>query len=230
MIEFMQETLCAYYQSCHMKKADMQITLVAASPELLPPFPPALRDIAKKELVRKGVRVLTGETVTEVKPGKILFADKSFIEAGIIVWVAGVKPSVIEIPGAAKEKNSRITIDQNLRVTGVENIFALGDVSGTAPMLAQVAAQQARTVATNIKAVLEGTPLVPFTFFEKGLLLSIGQWYAAGKIMGLTLKGPLMWLLWRGIYLFNFHSWRKRFRIAVEWFINSFYPRDITEI
>lgn len=229
IVEFMQETLCSYYRSCHIKKIDMQVTLVAASPELLPPFPPKLREIAKKELVRKGVKVLTGETVTEVKPGKIIFKDGSFIEAGLIIWVAGVKPSTIEIAGADKEKSGRIKIDEFLQVTGPSNIFALGDVSGTAPMLAQVAAQQAKTVAHNIGARMKNENLATFHFHEKGLLVSLGQWYAAGKLFGLTMRGPIMWLIWRLVYLFNFHSWRKRFKIAAEWTINLFYPRDITE-
>lgn len=230
IIEFMQETLCSYYNSsCHLKKEDMQVTVVAASPDLLPPFPPELREIAKKELIRKGIKVMTSETVTEVKPGKIMFKDGSFIEAGTIIWVAGVKPSTIEIAGSAKEKNGRITIDEFLRVTGPENIFALGDVSGTAPMLAQVAAQQAKIVAGNIGATLEKNPLTTFKFHEKGLLVSLGQWYAAGKLFGIVMKGPIMWFIWRSVYLFNFHSWRKRVKIALEWTINLFYPRDITE-
>lgn len=230
IIEFMQETLCSYYRSCHIKKEDMQVTVVAASPDLLPPFPPELRAIAKNELVRKGIRVMTSESVVEVKPGKIIFADKSFLEAGLIIWVAGVKPTTLDIAGAEKEKNGRIKIDENLRVTGPSNIFSLGDVSGTAPMLAQVAVQQARTVARNIGASLDNTPLSKFVFHEKGLLVSLGQWYAAGKIFGIVLKGPAMWWLWRTIYLFNFHSWRKRIKIAVDWTVNLFYPRDITEV
>ncbi len=231
IIEFMQETLCSYYnRSCHMKKSDMQVTLVAASPTLLPPFPPALQVIAKNELIRKGIKVLTGETVTEVKPGRIIFADKSFIEAGTIIWVAGVKPVSPNLPNLEKEKNGRLKIDEYLRIAGKTEIFSLGDVSGTAPMLAQVASQQGKTAALNIAAAINNTPLTPFKFFEKGLLVSLGQWHAAGKILGVTMKGPLMWWIWRTVYLFNFHSWRKRIKIAVEWTVNLFYPRDITEV
>jgi NADH dehydrogenase len=231
IIEFMQETLCSYYgTTCHLKKEDMQITVVAASPDLLPPFPPELRVIAKNELIRKGIKVMTGETVTEVKQNRIIFADKSFIDAGTIIWVAGVKPVSPNITGVEKEKNGRIKIDEFLRVVGHTEVFSLGDTGGTAPMLAQVATQQGRTVAQNIAASIRGTALVPFTFFEKGLLVSLGQWYAAGKIFGIILKGPLMWWIWRTVYLFNFHSGRKRFKIAVEWTVNLFYPRDITEV
>ena len=230
VIEFMQATLCSYYRACHMKKADMQITIVAASADLLPQFPAELREIAKMELVRKGVRVMTSETVVEVKPGKILFADKSFIEADTIIWVAEVKPSTIDIAGSEKEKSGRIKIDEYLKVVGVQGIYALGDVSGTHPMLAQVASQQACTVARNISAEITNVPASPFIYKEKGLLVSLGQWYATGKIFGVVMKGPLMWFIWRGVYLFNFHSLRKRTKIAFEWFINLFYPRDITEV
>jgi NADH dehydrogenase len=230
IIEFMQETLCSYYKNtCHLKKEDIQVTVVAASPDLLPPFPPELRAIAKNELIRKGIKVMTGETVTEVKQNRIIFKDKSFIDAGTIIWVAGVKPVSPDI-NVEKEKNGRIKIDEFLRVAGKTDIFSLGDVGGTAPMLAQVAAQQGRTVAENIRATIDNTPLVAFKFHEKGLLVSLGQWYAAGKIFGVVLKGPIMWWIWRTVYLFNFHSWRKRFKIGVEWTVNLFYPRDITEV
>jgi NADH dehydrogenase len=231
IVEFMKETLCSYYgNTCHLKKEDMQVTVVAASPDLLPPFPPELRAIAKSELIRKGIKVMTGETVTEVKQNRIIFADKSFIDAGIIIWVAGVKPVSPDMAGVEKEKNGRIKIDEFLRVAGKTDVFSLGDVGGMAPMLAQVAVQQGKVVAQNIKATLHNTPLTPFKFFEKGLLVSLGQWYAAGKLFGIVMKGPLMWWIWRTVYLFNFHSWRKRMKIAVEWTVNLFYPRDITEV
>jgi NADH:ubiquinone reductase (H+-translocating) len=231
IVEFMKETLCSYYgNTCHLKESDMQVTVVAASPDLLPPFPPELRAIAKAELIRKGIKVMTGETVTEVRQNRIIFADKSFIDAGMIIWVAGVKPVSPEIGGVEKEKNGRIKINDFLQVATKPDIFCLGDVGGTAPMLAQVASQQGKTVADNIAATIKKTPLVPFKFFEKGLLVSLGQWYAAGKIFGVTMKGPVMWFIWRGVYLFNFHSLRKRIKIAVEWFVNFFYPRDITEV
>ena len=252
ILEFMHDTLCAYYSKCGFDKSHMKITLVSASPDVLPQFPPNLRKLALLELTKKGIHVMTSENVTEVEWGKVIFSNKSFITAGTIIWVAGVKPTSIDIfsslNGIEKEKSGRLKIDQFLRVVDQKNassqgsssqdissqkssnIFSLGDVSGTAPMLAQVAAQQAKIVAKNIGASILDKPLIPFVFKQKGLLVSIGQWYAIGNIYGITMKGPFMWLIWRTVYLFNFHSWRKRVRIAIEWTINFFYPRDITEI
>ena len=231
IMEFMSEMLCSYYKSCKFDKSLMSVNLVAASPDVLPQFPEKLRAIAEKELRHDGIKIMTNMKVTNVDPGKITFSDGKTLEGNTIVWVAGVKPSYINIPGAQKEeKSGRIKIDQFLRVVVNEEIFALGDASGTLPMLAQVAAQQGQHTAKTIEASILGLQPIPFIFKEKGLLVSLGQWYAAGKIFGITLKGPLMWWLWRTIYLFNFHSWRKRLKIVSEWTVNLFYPRDTTQI
>lgn len=231
IIEFVKETLCSYYHSSCLTKEDMSVHLVAASPDLLSQFPQKLRLIAQKELEHDGINVMVNMKVTGVEHGKIIFSDGTFLEGNTIVWVAGVKPTYIEIPRAEKEeKSGRIKIDEFLRVIGPENVFALGDASGTLPMLAQVAVQQGKVAAANIKRSIVGELLQPFTFKEKGLLVSLGQWYAAGKIFGVTLKGPLMWWIWRTIYLFNFHSWKKRFKIASEWTVNLFFPRDISQL
>lgn len=254
LIEFMRDTLCSYYHHACFDSGDMTVTLVASSPDLLPVFPQEMRAIALEELKKRGVDVRLGVNVIEVanhevrtgKPAVIAPAApgspvphitqtaviESVILAQTIIWVAGVAATQWDIPGAERERGNRIKIDELLRVVGRPEIFALGDASGTYPMLAQVASQQAKIVARNITAVIESKPehMKPFSFKQKGLLASLGKWYAVGSIHGVTLKGPFMWWLWRTIYLFNFHSWRKRFRIAAEWTVDLFYPRDISSM
>ena len=234
MVEFLHDTLCIYYRKAGLKKEEVKVTLVATSPDLVPMFPPAMRQIALNHLVKKRVTVKTATTVVEVTANSVLLQDGSKICSGTTIWVAGVAPSMLEIPGAERLPNGRVKIDECLRVVGQQGaIFALGDVSAAEkplPMLAQVAVQQAKALAANITSAVRGKELTPFIYHEKGLLMSLGQWYATGHFFGLTFKGGLMWWLWRTIYLFNFHSWRKRFKIAAEWTVNLFYPRDITSI
>jgi NADH dehydrogenase FAD-containing subunit len=62
------------------------------------------------------------------------------------------------------------------------------------------------------------------------MLISLGFGEAAGDVLGFHLTGPLMWFLWRTIYLFKFNSWRKRLEIMSEWTLNLFSPSDISEI
>jgi NADH dehydrogenase len=124
------------------------------------------------------------------------------------------------------------------------------------PQLAQVAVQEAKIIAQNISTLIKyncdctsnpsldssrqssaSSPhtqvqasLTSFTYHSKGMLISLGSWQAAGDIFGIHPSGPLMWFLWRTIYLFKFTPWRKRFSIMFEWAINLFTPRDISEI
>jgi len=97
------------------------------------------------------------------------------------------------------------------------------------PMLAQVAVAQGKTVAKNIKNLVAGKALVPFTYKPQGELVSLGHGQAVANIMGVRFYGRFAWFLWRTIYLFKFISRAKKLKIAMDWTINIFYPRDITK-
>jgi NADH dehydrogenase len=98
------------------------------------------------------------------------------------------------------------------------------------PMLAQVAVAQAKVVAENIIASVEELPMTSFVYKAKGNFISLGQWYAAGEIFGVTISGKMAWWIWRTVYLFTFASWEKRLKIAFEWSLNLFLPRDTTKV
>lgn len=228
LIEYMRETLCSYYKDSGFKKDDVRVTLITNTPQIISQFPEDMRILAKEELERKGVKIITNATVAKIEPGIITFADSNILKTHTIVWVAGVKPSLYSIKGIEVGQKGRMDVNEYLQNTKNEKIFGLGDASGNLPMLAQIAVQQAKTVAQNIYAHNSGMELRKFTTNIKGLLISLGQWSALGNFKNKTLSGPIMWFIWRTIYLFNFNSWKKRFEIAIEWTINIFYPRDVT--
>jgi NADH dehydrogenase len=234
-IEYMQHTLCTYYKNSGFTKEDIKVNLLTTTPDIISQFPQDMRDIAMTELNKEGVKVLTNTIVTKVEPNLLTFKDGGSLKAHTIVWVAGVAPYFNNIKGitdvATVSAKNRIETNEFLQSTKYPEVFSLGDVSGTSPMLAQVAVQQGKVVAENIYALVDKKELMKFEFKQKGLLISIGQWYAIGNFKigsySFTLKGRLMWWIWRTVYLFNFLSWKKRFEIAGEWTLNLFYPRDI---
>ena len=230
LAEYVRDTLCVYYKDSGLSREDVKVTMLTNLPEILTVFPSDMRKIALAELKKKGIDVKVNTTVVKVDSHLITFSDNTNLSSHTIIWVAGVKPSVLEIKGLEAGQKGRIDTNEYLQTIKHPEIFALGDAGGSSPMLAQVAVQQAKVVARNIDALIDHTPLTKFTFFQKGLLISIGQWYAVGHFLGLTFKGRLMWLLWRAIYLVNFLSLRKKIEIAFEWTVNFFYPRDITYI
>ena len=218
--EYMQHTICTYYKNSNFKKEDIKVKLITATPDVISQFPIKMREVAIKELNKKGIEVLVNKIVTKVEPNTLTFKDESVLKAHTIVWVAGVTAG----------KDGRIEILPSLQTNTHPEVFAIGDTAGKHPMLAQVAVQQAETVAFNITALIDKTPLQNFVFKQKGLLISLGQWYAIGNFFGFTVRGRLMWLIWRAVYLFNFLSLRKKLEILVEWTINLFYPRDISRL
>lgn len=235
-VEYFKDTMCAYYRNSGITHRDVKVTLVTATPDLIPIFPPKMREIAEKELMRKGVSIMKNAKVVKVDPHMISFEGGTSLKAHTIVWVAGVKATTSDIKGTETgiktTDKRRLEINDFLQSNTRPEIFSLGDVSGTSPMLAQVAVRQGKVVARNIRAHADGATgeLSKWSFNQKILLISLGQWYAAGHFFGVTLRGFPMWWLWRTVYLFNFISLRKKVEIALEWTINLFYPRDITII
>lgn len=238
--EFARTSLCAYFADAGIKKDDVSITLVGKSTEVVPQFHPSVRTYVADSLQRKGVRLVLGKGVTDVKTSSIRLDDGKEIPAALLVWTTGVRPIFPAFFGEMKTDTSgRVLVDEFLRVKGNVNIFAVGDVAATLgmknadqplPMLAQVAVREAQHVAKNITALIKGKSLVPFSYRIRGLLLSLGQWDAAAEVLSFRFYGRFAWWLWRTIYLFNYPSWRKRFKVAGRWTVNLFTPRDITRI
>lgn len=234
--EFVEETLALYFEHPSLKK-EFTVSLISAGKDLLSGFDPKLRLWAEKQLQKKGVTVKLNMAVTNVTPDAISFGDGSTMQSSCTLWVAGVKAHYPKIEGLVYDPSGRIVVEETLQAKSQPDIFILGDASfhkdtkgSVAPMLAQVASKEATTVACNIQALIRGQKLHPFIFRPTGVLVSLGQWYAIGKIGPFRVRGRFAWWLWRTVYLFKFISWRKRIKIALEWTINLFYPRDITKV
>ena len=232
------------YRVC--KPEESFITLINAGPELLQTFRHSLRAAAEKRLHQSGVAVQLNATVTEVTGHGIRLSSGVFIASATVIWTAGVKPVIPHFEGDMPAlTGNRLAVDEYFRVSSDPHIFALGDVAGyvdrdvlnndptktkTLPLFAQVAEGQSKIVAKNILSSIRKKPLLDFHYHSKGYLVSVGQWFAVGEIFSLHIFGRLTWLLWRIVYLFKFASWKKRIRIAFEWTLEMFYPRDITKL
>ncbi len=225
-----------YYKG-HICAGDVSIHLINKGPELLPMFDPVLRARTLSVLRAKGVDVLLNKDVSEVTKQSVRLADGEVIPASHVLWAAGVMPQPLEFDREVeRDRGGRIIVDEFLRVKNTDTLFALGDIASYTPdagmplpMLAQVAVQQGAIVGKNIAAHIRGQRLSRFTYHSRGSLVSLGKWQAVGKVFGTLWTGPLGWWMWRTVYLFNFASWPKRIKIAVDWTIHLFYPRDITK-
>jgi NADH dehydrogenase len=157
-----------------LKPHDVEITLVHRSEALLSSSEEFSRMVAQSRLEAKGVRVMLETSVQAVSPGKLSLKPSSAadvsLNADLIVWCAGTKPSPLAGNlGLPLDPRGRVRTDAFLAVEGASNLHALGDVaaavdfSGAAPPgTAQAAMQQADYAAWNTRAALQGTKPLPF--------------------------------------------------------------------
>ena len=255
LAEFVQAMTRRYYnggQGCDpmdrriCKPEEVSVSLIHTGPELLQMFKPGLRAAAEKRLRQNKVTIHLNSTVAEVTAQGVRLTAGEMVSAATVIWAAGVKPIIPHFEGVQPALvMGRLGVDEFFSVNGDEHIFALGDTAGYVdrdvlakdptktvmlPQLAQVAEKQAACVARNIISSIRARPLIDFHFHSKGSMVSVGQWFAIGEIFSLALSGRLTWWLWRTVYLFKFASWKKRTRIAFEWTLDMFYPRDITKL
>lgn len=207
--------------------AELAITLVSTSQEVLPNFPSSLQRASRARLEALGISCVLGEEVVGVDHDGVTLRSGKRLEAKTVIWAAGVKPVFPDFVGAVPEQivGGRLKVNEFLQLSDHESIFALGDVAAAIdprtktllPLFAQVAVQQAVTVADNVLASLAHRPLRSSRVRLKGYLVSIGPWFAVGQIFGIPFHGALAWVLWKVVYLVKFHSWRKRWLVLREW-------------
>lgn len=234
--ELFLKTFSKYYKDS-INPSEISLYLINRGPEILMPFEKSLRTHALEILKKKGVKVLLNSGVKEVKENGVILDDGKFLSIKHMVWTAGVTPNIPILKNPAPlDKTGRIVVNEYLQIEKYPNVFAIGDIASVIlggdkplPMLAQIAVKQGSLVGENIKNFILNKKLKKFSYTSSGELISLGHWQGVANIKGIKFSGPIAWFIWRTVYLFKFLSNSKKFKIAADWTLNVFYPRDITK-
>ena len=212
-------TLPAYFPE--IDPARVHIALVEHGPALLAPFHPALGDYTRRQLAGRGVQVRLGTAVAEITAGKVVLADGTVLASDITIWAAGVAaPDAVSIWGLPQTANGRILTGPDLRVTGHERIFAVGDIAlidgQPLPQLAQPALQMGKHAADQIRRLETGRVAVPFRYRNKGIMATIGYRSAVVQLPHrVRIQGTAAWLAWLALHLIALLGGRNRLSALV---------------
>jgi NADH dehydrogenase len=196
--------------------ARVRITLVEHGLALLAPFHPALRHYARRQLTARGVEVRLGTAIAEITPGKVVLADGTALRSDITVWAAGVAaPDAVRGWGLPQGSGGRLRTGPDLRVTGHDRIFAVGDIAlidgQPLPQLAQPALQMGRHAAAQVRRLEAGQPTVPFRYRDKGIMAAVGYRSAVVQLPGrVRARGTAAWLAWLVLHLITLLGGRNR--------------------
>jgi NADH dehydrogenase len=220
----------------HIDPREAAILLVEGEPRVLPTFPPDLSSKAERQLISLGVRSLTGARVTAIDGDSVTVTRNGCTEriaTHTVLWAAGVRASrfgkvLAERAGAQLDRAGRVIVAPDLSVPGHPEIFVIGDLSSFAhqggkplPGVAPVAMQQGSYIARLIRRRLEGREThVPFHYFNKGNLATIGRNRAVAEFGRLHIWGFPAWFTWVFVHLMYLVEFDNRLLVFTEWVYN----------
>jgi len=145
-------------------------------------------------------------------------------------------PLVADLP-LPKDRRGRVTVDGTMRCPTRPEVWALGDCAAIPdpdgkpyPTLAQHALREARVLAGNIYAALDGTAPRPFVYHTLGIMGSLGHATGFGQVLGVRLRGFLAWWVRRTYYLLQMPGWARRLHVVADWTAALLFRPDIVKI
>lgn len=168
---------------------DIKLYNIEAGPSILAGFPVELVDRAKASLEKRGVTLIMGVAVTEVKGNVVMLKDGNTIETNTFVWTGGVTGNPVVANCGIEVNRGRATVTEFLQSTSHADIFLAGDnavVMGAEgrpfPPSAQIAWQMGEAIGYNIYASYKGIPMKTFQFVNSGVLASLGRKDGIGTV------------------------------------------------
>jgi NADH dehydrogenase len=205
---------------------DTAVILLEAGSRILPAFPEALAERARRDLTKLRVDVRTSSAVTNIDAGAVYVGDHT-IRTRSVFWAAGnVASPISKSLGVPLTKTGQVIVERDLSIPGHPNIFVIGDLAHAlqkngqpAPGVAQVAMQEGRVAAKNIIASISRSPRSEFDYFNKGDLATIGRGKAIANLFGgkIQLGGRVAWMLWLGIHITYLIGFRNRLSVLLQW-------------
>lgn len=213
-----------------LDSSQMHIYLVNAADRLLSAMDPVSSKRAERDLKELHVHIRQPQFATEYKDGILKTSAGLEIPTQTVIWVSGICANTVEgFPAESIGHAGRFLTDRFCRVKGVKDVYAIGDVSLVEgdeeyplghPQLAQVAMQQAKTVAKNFKAMSKGKELKPFKYKNLGVMATIGRNHAVAEISGKKFGGFPAWALWLIVHLRSILGVKNKTFILLNWVWN----------
>lgn len=225
-----------YYR--HVGADELQVTLLQNIDRLLPELPESLGAAALGILQSHGAKILLKSSAAEVREEGVVLADGTVLASANVIGTIGTRPNaLLEATDLALDRG-RLRVNPSMQTVDDPNIWAIGDcallINGfdgqPCPPTAQFAVRQAKVLARNLIATVEGRPPVNFSYSPRGSMAAIGHLNGVAQVFGMRFTGLLAWFIWRAYYLAQMPTFGRKLRIYIEWTWGMLFPPDITHL
>src|SRR5918997_713316 len=170
-----------------LSPADMRWVLVEAAGRILPEVDLDMAAWTVKQLTARGMEIKLNTRLESVSEEcQVRLSDGEHFASDTLVWTAGTKPNpMLAATDLPQDERGRVPCEATLQIRGLDDAWAAGDLAAvpdltkdepgatTAPN-AQHAVRQAKHLADNIVAVLEGREPQPYRHKYVGSVASLG--------------------------------------------------------
>lgn len=203
---------------------DMSVILLEGTDRLLRGMSAEASARALEALKSLMVDVRLATLMDSYTDGVVKLRGGTRIECDTVVWTAGITgtPLVTTRGVIPRGPGGRIITDLKGRVSGLDDVFAIGDIAYCEsrdyphgfPQLAQVAIQQARLLAQQLNARSFSRD---FVYDDRGSMATIGRNRAVADIGRMHLHGFTAWLAWMFVHLISLLGMRNKITVLINW-------------
>jgi NADH dehydrogenase len=205
----------------------MDINLVESNERLLASMSEEASAKTREFIEAMGVKVYLKTALKSYDGHVAVLSNGKEILTTSLIFAAGVKGAVI--PGLSPEsvgRGFRYHVDQNLKVQGYDNIFAVGDIAAFVPqgadrplpMMAPVAIQ----MGDYLVEYLKGTKKDGFVYKDNGSMATIGKNKAVVDLPKFKFQGFFAWVVWMFVHLISIIGFRNKMRVLITWMVAYF--------
>jgi NADH dehydrogenase len=219
----------------HIDTTTTRVILIQGGDRLIPQFPPSLSERARRDLEKMGVEVMLNSRVTNVTPEGVEIEGQGFLPVRTVFWAAGVRGNSLgKSLGVPLTKSDQVIVNPDLTVPGQPEVFVVGDmafaksakngevVPGVAPAALQMGKYVAKLIAAEVSGEARPDQRKAFSYWDKGILATIGRAKAVARIGKLKFGGVVAWLMWSFIHIFYLVNFRNRIAVFASWVWNWF--------
>jgi NADH dehydrogenase len=144
------------------------------------------RPVIEEALAALGIETRLGVEIVAIGPVGVMLKSGEEIPAATVVWCAGMRANPLtRLFPVEHDHLGRIPVDEFMRVKGVSNVFAAGDVAWAtlddrhaSVMSCQHGRPMGRFARHNVVCDLFGLPLLPLRIAWYVTVLDLGPWGA----------------------------------------------------
>jgi NADH dehydrogenase len=212
-----------------IEPSDMKWVMVEAASRIMPEVSVSLSAYTVKRLAERGIDVRLETRLESAVDGRIVLSDGDVFDADTLVWTAGVKANpMLRDTDLPLDPTGRLSCNADLTVRGVDGVFAAGDCAAVPDLTkddpnavcapsAQHAVRQAKVLARNVVATVNGGALHDYKHKHAGSVASLGLYRGVAEIYGIKLRGIVAWFMHRTYHVSRMPTFNRKVRVLADW-------------